>query len=185
MAVQDKIKICLNLLVAVLLTSCATTIPKPIDEQIESIPELNVVRQNVDDYIGHRVRWGGVIANIINEKDATVLEIVDHPLSKQGRPTETDQTQGRFLARINGFLDPVIYAKRREITIVGTINKETKQLIYQFEYSYPEIVVDSLILWPQVDKQMQHYYEPYWYDPWYPRYFWSPYYYPYRYPHRH
>jgi len=183
MTVQHKIKIYFILLVVALLTSCAT-IPKPIDEKIESIPELNVVRQNADDYIGHRVRWGGVIANIINEKDATVLEIVDHPLSQQARPMETDLTQGRFLARINGFLDPVIYAKGREITVVGTINKKTKQFIYQFEYIYPEIIVDSFILWPQVEKQVEYYYEPYWYDPWYPRYypryFWSPYHYPHR-----
>jgi len=172
---HGKITLFLLLLVISVLTSCATKVPQSIDEDIKDIPRLKVVAHNIPAYIGQRVRWGGIIANVVNEKEATVLEIVEHSLNKQGRPLETDQTQGRFLARFSGFLDPMVYAKGREITVVGKISKETKQLIYQFEYTYPEIVVDSFRLW-QLEKRIEYIYEPYWYGPWYPRYRWSPYY---------
>jgi len=165
----------LALLFALFSTSCTTRVSKPIDEKIDEIPSLDAVRLNIDTYIDRRVRWGGVIANVINEKDTTVMEIVDFPLNKKGRPQETDLTQGRFLARFKGFLDPVVNAKGREITIVGTINKSSKGFINQFEYTYPEILVDSFRLW-QIEKQIEYIYEPYWYGPWYPRYRWSPYY---------
>ena len=180
MFASGKIMLVLMLLIIGLLASCATKISPPIDEQIDEIPSLNLVRQNIDTYIHQRVRWGGVIASVKNETDATVLEIVDHPLSKRGQPLETDQTQGRFLARIKGFLDPVVYAKGREITIVGTVNKVTKQFIDQFEYTYPEINVDSFKLW-EVEKQIDYYYNPYSYGPWYPRYGWPWRYDPWRY----
>ena len=169
--IHRKIEFFLAFLAIGLLASCATKISHPIDQIIDKIPALNLVRQNIDAYILHRIRWGGVIASVINEKESTVLEIVEHPLNKQGRPLETDQTQGRFLARLNGFLDPVVYAKGREITIVGTIKKQTKRLINQFEYTYPEVTVDSFKLW-QIEKQIEYYYDPYWYGQWYPHYKW-------------
>ena len=157
------------------LTSCATKFPQSINEDIKDIPSLKLVIQNIPEYIGQRVRWGGVIANVTNEKDTTVMEIVDFPLNKKGRPQESDLTQGRFLARFKGFLDPVVYAKGREITIIGPINKSSKGFINRFEYTYPEILVDSFRLW-QIEKQIEYIYEPNWYGPWYPRYRWSPYY---------
>ena len=173
MTVQIKIALFPYLIFIGLLSSCAITIPKSIDEKIIDIPALHVVRQNVDAYIERRVRWGGVIANVVNKKNTTVLEIVDHPLSKEGRPIETDQTQGRFLARFKGFLDPVVYATGREITVVGTVSRETKQLIDQFEYTYPEIIVDSFNLWRPAEKDNDYNYDPYWpyFGPWYPPYY--------------
>lgn len=181
MSKRFKIIIFFTFILSILLTGCATTIPKPIDEEIDNIPALNLVRQDVKLYIGHRVRWGGVIANVINEKNTTIIEIVDHTLNKEGRPIETDQTLGRFLAKFQGFLDPVVYAIGREITVVGTINKETKQLIHQYEYTYPQVIVDSFVLWQQIEPRPDYYYYPYWYDPWYPPYGYYPYYYPWRY----
>ena len=159
------------------VSACATNIPKPIDEKIDFVPNTNIARQNLNTYIGHRIRWGGIIANVRNEKDSTIVEIVTHPLDRQGRPAISDQTYGRFLARIKGFLDPMVYTKGRELTVVGTIIGESSALIGLYEYSYVEVDVETFKLWPPIEKVNEYYYDPYWYGPWYRGFPRHPYYY--------
>lgn len=176
MFARCKTTLIFALFAASFLTACATKIAKPIDEKLDFIPNANTVSQNIDKYVGHRIRWGGVIANVANEKKTTVIEIVTRPLDRQGRPGISDITHGRFFARIEGFLDPMVYTKGREFTVVGTVSGQRSALIGLYEYQYTEVNVDAYKLWPLKEEQ-DYFYDPYWYGPWYRGYPRPPYYY--------
>lgn len=177
MFLHYKATLFFTLLSILFLTACATKIAKPIDEKLDSIPNANTVSQNIDAYIGQRIRWGGIVADVVNEKATTVIEIVTRPLDRQGRPGKSDVTYGRFFARIEGFLDPMVYTKGREVTVVGTISGQRSALIGLYEYQYTEVNVDTYKLWPLIEQNQDYLYDPYWYGPWYRGYPRPPYYY--------
>ena len=155
------------------LAGCATDIPRPI----QSAPAVNIplalALKEPDPQRGAAVRWGGVIATVENRRDESWIEIVDQPLTKGGYPRESDKSIGRFLARVQGFVDPVVFAAQRRVTVTGTLDGVTERNIGEHPYRYPLVRVEHLYLWPPQPKATEYYPIPY--DPWYP---WG-------YPHRH
>ena len=51
---------------------------------------------------------GGDIVSIRNLTEGTLLEVLQKPLDATDRPLDTDQTEGRFMALCEGYLDPVV-----------------------------------------------------------------------------
>ena len=76
-----------------------------------------------------------------------LMEIVSRALNDVARPIDSDQSQGRFLARFEGFLDPAIYSKGRDVTVVGTLNGQQTRTINGYQYRYPMVDVESYDLW--------------------------------------
>lgn len=175
-------RILLLLLLSALLTACASTIPATIREAPPdklSVGEAHAGRGAT----GARVRWGGTIAKVENHATETWLEIVSRPLESNGRPQRTDQTDGRFIAKVNGFLDPDVYKNGRQVTVTGAFDGRIERAIGEHTYNFPIIAATQVYLWPQ-ERPMAAYdpwYDP-WYSPWYPYgYPWGPWpYYPYR-----
>lgn len=168
------------------LSGCATQIPAPIATAPPNNPRLAQVRAQPSDYQGLEVRWGGTIAAVENREQETVLLIVARPLDDEGRPQVDDAaSQGRFMAKINGFLDPAIYTIGRSVTVSGTVAGSESRKIGSYSYLYPVIAAEHYYLWPR-PQQMARYscYDPFWYGPpYYPMsrfrygYFgWEPYY---------
>ena len=159
--------------IVVLFAGCATQPPASL--RVEAPVTLRVVQvaQSPEIYQGKKVRWGGVIYKTINLKTETEIEVIAKELDKSARPKVDDQSAGRFMVRVHGFLEPSIYAPNREITVVGVVAGRTSGLIGEFEYQYPIIKAESYYLWEE--RPDQDYYDRYWmYDPWY----WGPPWYP-------
>ncbi|MGH8685383.1 MAG: Slp family lipoprotein, partial [Nitrosospira sp.] len=76
---------------------------------------------NLSTYKETSVRWGGVIVDVENEENFTLLQVLSYPLNSYGRPQLNKQTEGRFVIKSTEFLDPAVYAKDKEITVAGTI----------------------------------------------------------------
>jgi len=171
------------LVLMALLNGCATTtVPEPLREAPAGNPQVSEVRNHIKDYIGQTVRWGGTIAGVSNHTDETWIEVVARPLSDRGIPEDGDTTQGRFIARVQGFLEPVVYSQGRAITVVGKVSGETSAKIGDYDYRYPVVDVTYQHLWEPPPEPSQVEYVPAWYyDPWYPYYY--PYY-PYAFPWR-
>jgi outer membrane lipoprotein len=161
------------------LAGCASDIPRPIREApAENIP-LTQALKTPDKYRGAAVRWGGAITSVENRRDQTWVELVERPLDTDGQPRDTDKSAGRFLARVDGFLDPAIFAPKRLLTVAGALDGNITRTIGEHPYTYPVVHVEHIYLWPMLSRAAHHYYRaPYWYDPWYP---WG-YPYPYRRP---
>lgn len=154
---------------AMIVGGCTSHIPAPIRSAPPDSPALAVVRDHPNDAVGKTVRWGGIIAKVENQQTETWVEIVDKSLGWNGAPLESDKSQGRFIARIAGFLDPIIYERGRRLTVYGTIEPAVAHRIGDFTYLFPVVLVSESHLWaPEPDVV---YYEPWpiWYDPWYPR----------------
>jgi outer membrane lipoprotein len=157
------------LLLVLTLAGCASDIPRPIREAPAGNIPLAQALKNPEQYRGAAVRWGGTIASVQNQRDETWLEIVERPLEANGELRETDKSAGRFLARIQGFLDPAIFAPKRQVTVAGLLEGVSARTIGEHPYTFPVVHVEHIYLWPILPTTVYYYYHsPYWYDPWYP-----------------
>ena len=137
------------LLTILALSGCASNIPREIKEAPAGNPTVSEVRDDIDRYTGSRVRWGGSIAAVENRENETWIEVVALELAGYGRPAATDSSYGRFLVRIDQFIDPQIYAKGRELTVAGVVESRIVRKIGEHPYTYPLIRASSYHLWPQ------------------------------------
>ena len=89
------------------------------------------------------------------------------PLKANGVPTQTEQSPGRFLAVMKGFVDPTLYAKGRSLTVLGTLDKPVDSQIGDHKYRFSVLKVTASKLWPPVKEVEIRYMDPYFYDPFY------------------
>lgn len=173
----------LALLAVLMLSGCATTPDAVRDADVEAV-SVEAVRQNPAQHIGSRVRWGGTIIAVENAADTTLVEIISRPLRSSGTPLPDAPGEGRFRARVPGFLDPSDYAAHRWMTVVGVVTGTESGKVGDFAYTFPVVAVEHHKLWRKRSEVTpsypapHYYYSPWWWDPWYPGY-------PYRYPYRH
>ena len=167
----------LSLLAALLAVGCATPVPREIGRAPANDISVTQVRADVQRYVGQPVRWGGTIVDMDNDAEESTLEIIARDLRRDGRPAIEDRSPGRFIAVVEGFLDPAIFTEDRDITVFGTIEGEVSGRIGGRSYDYPIVRVQQYQLWRVMDPRPYPApgYRMYYYDPFYP---WG-YYYPY------
>lgn len=166
-----------GVVVAVLLSGCASVVPATIRTAAPGNVQVAEVRAQPAQYKDAMIRWGGSIVSTRNERDHTVLEIVARDLDSDGRPLAEDRSLGRFLLKTQGFLDPAVYKPERDVTVRGRVEGVVEQSIGEYRYTYPVVRADDIYLWkprPPAAPHYPYYYDPFWYDPWYP-WGWPPY----------
>jgi outer membrane lipoprotein len=158
------------------LTACAT--PEALKGEFPEITPTTAVTSIEVQPVGTKVRWGGPILSLDNQSNKTCFEVLALPLDVQGKPRETDKSEGRFLACKSGFTEPEVYKPGRLLTIVGTVSAIEKRKVGEHEYTYPSLAADTVYLWPKEPEPSAYPY--FYYDPFFGPYPW-PYYYPYSY----
>jgi len=148
------------LLLSVIAVSCGPFPHHVMQEVTGDIPYNEVVKAP-ETFRGSTVLWGGVIVDTITRSNDTLIIVRETKLDLRKRPMNTDRSAGRFIIRHQGFLDPAIYSREREVTVVGMIAGKEERPVGELLYSYPVIEPRSLKLWEQWTDP------PYWYDPWY------------------
>src|SRR5204863_5097759 len=126
---------------ALLLAGCASRPPDPIQDAPPIDLSIAQVAANVSACVGQRARWGGRIAGVENRASETWLDVVAHPLDSDGRPRLGAESLGRFMARVNGFLDPAVYSSGRAVTVVGTVEGTLTRPIGGYPHTY--LIVDT------------------------------------------
>jgi len=111
----------LLILFLLLLASCAHPISKGLRNQVDPALSFNQIQQSPDNFVGKKVVWGGAIVATRNLKDVTEIEVVEKNLDYLGYPSSSNESQGRFLFRKQGYLEAEIFAKGRMITGGGTV----------------------------------------------------------------
>jgi len=170
-------------LAATLLSACASQVPITIRTAPHNEFSIGSVQTSPKAYLNAQIRWGGEIISINNKSDETWVEVLAYPLDYEGEPNSEATSTGRFLARIDGFLDPAIYAPERKITVRGRLENTIVRLIDEHPYRFPLVQTRVYYLWPKAPEVT----EP-WDDPWYPHpyrhdpfyrprspYYWDPY----------
>jgi outer membrane lipoprotein len=162
----------LLLSVTVLLAAgCATQVPPSIREAPPSALLPAQVAQAPQAHLQAGVRWGGTILAVHNRARVTDIEVLSLPLDGRGEPRLGRPTQGRFLARIDGFVDPAEYPSDRPLTVSGKIAGVETHPVGDFPYPFPVVSVQEWHLWPEPLPVYPPGWGPWpWYDPWYPFY---------------
>ncbi len=131
-----------------LLGAC-TSLPQAIKNvRVVDIPYAQVT-QNIDSYKDVPVRWGGVIIDVENEENLSLVQALFYPLNYLGRPQLDEPHGGRFVIKSTQFLDPVIYAKDKEITVVGTLNGSIERTVGKNVIQVPLLLSTVTHLWPE------------------------------------
>ncbi len=132
-------------------------------------PNTSFVRvaQSPDSFVGSQVRWGGIVARVENLEQDTLVEIVNLPLDARARPVGDANTSGRFIARVQGFLDPLIYKEGKEITVVGVLNQSMPGKIGQHQVNFPVVDSSGHHLWKERESRVYvssfSSWDPYWF----------------------
>lgn len=158
------------LLLAVLSLGACVSVPEQFRGEYPALAPQEVSASN----IGQQVRWGGVILDTRPDQSTTCFEVLSRPLSSSMRPVDSDRTLGRFIACKDGFHDPEVFARGREVTLVGTIERLDVRKVGEFDYPYPVVLAGFMSMWPERQDVIIYEYDMF-YSPWY----WhSPYYHP-------
>jgi outer membrane lipoprotein len=158
------------------LFGCNSHIPTLINTPPDYELGYKQVKNNTKNYQDQYVRWGGKIVSVENKENSTWVEILANPLNSFGRPILRDDYQGRFIARIDGFLEPEQYSKDRYLTIYGKVETNVTRHVDEYPYNYPLIYAQEHHLWSK--QRTAQYYDPDYYG-YYPRIYHPNYRYPY------
>lgn len=146
---------------------CAPVISKQIREQVRPDITFKDVLQDPDRYKDQVVIFSGIIIDSKNTKEGTLLTVLQRPADHLGKPKDTDETGGRFLALDSRFQDVSVFTAGRAVTVGGIVLGKRTLPLGEIQYTYPLIYVKEIYLWPEEK------YTPYPYP--------YPYYYPYGY----
>ncbi|MEQ9886077.1 Slp family lipoprotein [Pectobacterium zantedeschiae] len=159
---QKRARFCMLAAVALLLSGCVTvpdaikgTSPTPQDDlvRVMNAPQI---------YVGQESRFGGRVVSIRNEANKTRLEIASMPLDSGAKPLLDMPSEGRFIAYVNRFLEPVDF-KDQLVTVVGPIVGTEQGAIGDKPYRYVVVNAQGYKRWNVVQRLMV---PPGGYGPW-------------------
>jgi outer membrane lipoprotein len=148
--------------VALLLQGCTYAISPEMSARVDKTISFEMIQADPDTFKGKVVLLGGTIAQTVNSRQGTVIEVVQKPLDYWGMPKRTDRTGGRFLLLSPGYLDVMIFAPGREITVAAEVAGTRSKALDEMEYSYPVVIARELKLW---ERERQSWDKPQWIDP--------------------
>jgi len=138
-----------SLLVAFILAGCAHIISEETLKDVDRGISFEQLVKDPMQYKGKTVLLGGVIVKTENRKDGTLLELYQTNLDNYGVPIDDDQSEGRFLAMDERFLDGEIYRAGRRVTVAGMVAGAEMIKLGEIDYSYPYITVKEIHLWKE------------------------------------
>ncbi|WP_447963045.1 Slp family lipoprotein [Nitrospira sp. Ecomares 2.1] len=153
-------------------TSYKNSLPPDLAEHIEPGLMFPRIKNDPDSFKGKLVILGGQILAAKRLEDRTQLTILQLPLMNEEEPTtELTQSEGRFIAEQQKFLDPATVPPGSRITLAGELSGSVQRSLDEDIYTYPTLLIKHFKIWPAYSSEY-HRYGPY------P----SPFFYPYAYP---
>jgi outer membrane lipoprotein len=140
---------------ALLLGGCGTSgfvVPEALEPQVDPSLSFPQLLASPDSYQGKLVVVGGEVLKATRIEGGTVLEVLQLPLEEGQKPArERTESQGRFMARQESFLDPATVGDRTRITIVGQVTGARTDRLDEVDYRYPTLDIKHLHLWRPED----------------------------------
>jgi len=154
-----RLSLCWALVLGMILAAgCApSVVPPQLMKQVDRGLTLAQARDNPAQAVGKTVLWGGRIIRTVNRPKGTLIEVLQLPLDSQERPEKGYNSSGRFIVAMHGFLDPEIYHKNREVTVVGTVLRVEMLPLGQIKYKYVLLRGKELKLWDKRPDVVQVY----------------------------
>ncbi|MEO7066207.1 MAG: Slp/YeaY family lipoprotein [Rhodanobacter sp.] len=154
----------LALAAAVALLGGCATIPQPLVGNYATVSPAAAQQGGAG---GTHVRWGGEIIKTEPGPQQTCFYLMSRPLDAQARPVtgSAGESEGRFVACRNGFYDPEVFTRGRELTVTGTLHGTVSQKVGDYDYAYPRVEADVVYLWPKRPVAVRYppgLYDPFW-----------------------
>ena len=111
----------LLLIAGIGITGCAPVFPRELTDRVDRRISFKELQSDPEKFKGDWVMLGGAIVSSKNIKAGTLIEVLQEPLDDEGRPLDTDRTEGRFLVQSDRFLDSAVYHPGRLITFIGEV----------------------------------------------------------------
>lgn len=135
-----------SLLLACTLTACAPApIYKAAGPTVDAVPSQ--VAQTPERYSNGEVIWGGRIVLVKNFSDHSEIELLAYPLDSSQRPKANDSGNGRFIAIMSGYMEPLDYPAGALMTIKGKLNGTRAGKVGEANYVFPLISVSQSHVW--------------------------------------
>ncbi len=162
-----------SIVITLFLLCCAPVLRKELmDLSIRDVL-LAEIKKNPDLYKGKLFAFGGIIVNTKVTAEGSLIEALYVSVNSRGYFKGISSSNGRFLAlfpKESGFLDPMIFRSKREITLAGEFMGIRVGTIDETEYLYPFFRIVELYLWEE--RSNYYYVMPPYYAP-YPYYWWG------------
>ena len=134
-------------LMALLTSACAPAISPQLMDQVDREVTYRSLSGRPDEFKGKIVLLGGTIVQTVPKPKETEIEVVQKDTDSSGEPYLTDRSEGRYLVRVDRFLDPAIYSAGRDITVAGEVLGSERRRLGEIDYRYPVIAAHELYLW--------------------------------------
>ena len=133
-------------LLALALVACAPApIYKNVPNAITAPPTL--VAQSPERYSGGDVIWGGRIVQVTTFANHSEVELLAYPLDASQRPQLNDIGNGRFIAVMPGYVEPLDYPAGALMTMSGKLNGTRVGMVGEANYVFPLVSVAQSHVW--------------------------------------
>lgn len=138
--------------VAILLflgCSSQRIVPESMEPLVDRTVSFQDLLASPESYRGRVLVIGGEVLKAKRLRDGTQIELLQLPLQDGEEPNlDRQQSQGRFLALQQEFLDPATMVQGTRVTIVGEVSGAKTDRLDDVEYRYPTLIVKHLHVWP-------------------------------------
>ncbi len=139
---------CHLLFICISLLSACSNLPPAIEDPPLYDISYSQATQDIAHFKESPVRWGGVVIDVENEQNFSLVQVLYYPLNNYGRPRIDKPNKGRFLFKSAEFLDPTVYKKDTEITVAGTLKGDIQRSVGNKTLHLPLISATVIHLWP-------------------------------------
>lgn len=129
-----------------LLAGCAQVPQKLGGNHVITPPDVNSVVNQVGQYQGKTLRFGGKVVNVVNLPHKTQIEIALMPLDKTARPRLYRSYHGRIIVTTPHFIDPLVFLDHL-VTVFGTVTGVSDGKIGAASYRYLQLRMQGYQIW--------------------------------------
>jgi len=134
--------------ICILLLSACSNLPPAIENPPLYDISYSEATRDIAHFKDAPVRWGGVVIDVENEQNFSLVQVLYYPLNSYGRPQLDKPNEGRFLIKSPEFLDPAVYKKDIEITAAGMLKGDIDRAVGNKSLRLPIIAAKVIHLWP-------------------------------------
>jgi outer membrane lipoprotein len=138
------------LVASILLVGCSSQriVPESMEPLVDRTVSFRDLLASPESYKGRVLVLGGEVLKATRLHDSTQIELLQLPLEAGEEPSlDRQQSQGRFLALQQEFLDPATMVQGTRVTIIGEVSGSKVDHLDDVEYRYPTLIVKHLYVW--------------------------------------
>lgn len=139
--------LCLPALLVLLTAAACAPAPlyKATPQGVAAAPQQ--VAQSPERFASGDVIWGGRIVQVINLSDHSEVELLAYPLDSSQRPKANDSGNGRFIAVLPGYAEPLDYPAGALMTVSGKLKGSRAGKVGEADYVFPLVSVGQSHVW--------------------------------------